>query len=85
MSNQREFNWEAFKTMTKGQPSYVMLKVAKFALQSVIFDMERWKNRHLDDIMGVKAEIAAIQSKMWDDVVARQRKSGSEEIDNGTK
>jgi len=83
MSNQNGFNWDQFKHMTKGQPSYVMLKIAKYALQSVIFDMQRWNSRHLDDIMGVKADIVAVQTKMWDDVVARQRKSGSAEIDNG--
>jgi len=83
MSNQNGFNWDQFKHMTKGQPSYVMLKIAKYALQSVIFDMQRWNSRHLDDIMGVKGDIVAVQSKMWDDVVARQRKSGSAEIDNG--
>jgi hypothetical protein len=85
MAQQNDFDFKEFNYLTDHIPAGLQVFLAQQLLSNAAWNFQRFDNPRVDAVLAVVAEIKGLRNDLKADAAARERKSGSAEIDNGTK
>jgi hypothetical protein len=85
MSQQNNFDFNAFNNLIERKPAGLQIFLAQQLLSNALWSMEKYDNPRQTEVRDALNSIKALRSQMKADTEARGRQSGSADIDNGTK
>ena len=85
MAQQNNFDFAAFNSMTERKPAGLQLFLAQQLLSNALWSLEKFDNPRQTEVRDALNDIKTLRTQMKADAAARERQSGSAEIDNGTK
>lgn len=85
MSQQSNFDFKAFNNLVERKPAGLQIFLAQQLLSNALWSLEKYDNPRQTEVRDALNDIKALRTKMKGDAAARERQSGSEEIDSGTK
>ena len=85
MSQQSNFDFKAFNNLVEQKPAGLQIFLAQQLLSNALWSLEKYDNPRQTEVRDALNDIKALRIKMKADAEARERQSGSAEIDNGTK
>ena len=85
MSQQSNFDFKAFNNLVEQKPAGLQIFLAQQLLSNALWSLEKYDNPRQTEVRDAVNGIKALRIKMKADAEARERQSGSAEIDNGTK
>ena len=85
MSTQNNFDFNGFNALTERKPAGLQIFLAQQLLSNALWSMEKYDNPRQTEVRDALNDIKMLRTQMKADAAARERQSGSAEIDNGTK
>lgn len=85
MAQQNDFDFKAFNSLTDRIPAGLQIFLAQQLLSNAAWNFQRFNNPRVDSVLAVVTELKGLRNDLKADAAARERKSGSPDIDSGTK
>lgn len=85
MSQQSNFDFNGFNNLTEHKPAGLQIFLAQQLLSNALWSMEKYDNPRQTEVRDALNAIKTLRTQMKGDALARERQSGSAEIDSGTK
>lgn len=85
MSQQGNFDFNGFNNLTERKPAGLQIFLAQQLLSNALWSMEKYDNPRQTEVRDALNAIKTLRTQMKADTLARERQSGSADIDSGAK
>lgn len=73
MSNQNNFDFNAFNSLTERKPAGLQIFLAQQLISNALWTLEKYDNPRATEAQGILGDLKALRSLMKDDAAARAK------------